>query len=118
MSRTGSGHAGQHEDDQPDPEHAGPAEQVGEPAAQQQESAERDGVPTDQPLQRGRADVQARLDRWKRDIDDGEIEHHHELRHGQHDQQGRSRDPAGLCWPGHRASPASGPEVTFQPRAL
>jgi hypothetical protein len=32
-----AGHAGHDEDDQPDPEHAGLAEQVREPAAQQQE---------------------------------------------------------------------------------
>jgi hypothetical protein len=97
-----AGHAGHHEDDQPDPEHAGLAEQVREPAAKQQEPAEGDRVTADQPLQRGGADVQAGLDRGQRDVDDREVEHHHELRQGQHDQQGRARDSARRPLPPHR----------------
>jgi hypothetical protein len=40
------------------------------------------------------------------------VKHHHKLRHGQHDQQGRSRDLAGLSWPFHPTPPASRPAAT------
>jgi hypothetical protein len=59
----------------------GPAEHVGELAVQQQEPPERDRITAQQPLKRRRGDVQAVLDRRQRDVDDGEIQHDHELRH-------------------------------------
>ena len=74
----------------PDHEHAPPAEQVGRAAAEQQEAAERDRVGDQHPLQRVLGDVQRRLDRRQRDVDDRDVEHRHEER----DADERERLPA------------------------
>ncbi len=81
------GDARRDEHHQADPVHPGPAVDVGEPPAQQQEPAEGDRVGADQPLQRRGGDVQLTLYRGQRDVDDGEVQHDHELRHRQRQQQ-------------------------------
>ena len=106
-----SGHARDHEHDQADPEQFRAAEHVGEPAAQQQEPPERDRVAAQQPLKRRRGDVQAVLDRRQRDVNDGEIQHHHELRHRQHQQQREPRT-------GHICRSAPRPRVVHVCRRL
>ena len=88
------GDARHHEHDQADPVQPGPAVHVGQPAAQQQEPPEGDRIAADQPLQRGRGDVQAVLDRGQGDVDDREVQHDHELRHRQGEQQ---REPRTGC---------------------
>ena len=66
------------------------ADQVAEPAGEQQEAAERDQVGVDDPGQLGLGDVQVALDDGQRDVDDGAVERVHEHRHAD-DAQG---DPA------------------------
>jgi hypothetical protein len=85
------GDARRHEHDQADPVQPGPAVYVGQPPAQQQQPAEGDRIAADEPLQRGRGDVQAVLDRGQDDVDDREVQHDHELRHRQRKQQGGPR---------------------------
>jgi len=88
------GDASHHEHDQADPVQPGSPVHVGQPAAQQQEPPEGDRITADQPLQRRRGDVQAVLNRGQRDVDDREVQHDHELRHRQSDQQ---REPSPGC---------------------
>jgi hypothetical protein len=61
-------------------EQAAAPEQVREASAQEQEAAEGQRVGVDDPLQVGRAEPQAVLDRGQRDVHDGRVEHHHQLR--------------------------------------
>ena len=70
--------AGQRERDEADDEHAPPAEQVSGPAAEDEQAAERDRVPGDDPLHRVGGHVQLALDRGQRDVDDAEIQDDHE----------------------------------------
>ena len=81
------GDARHDEHDQADPVEPGPAVHIGEPATQQQEPAEGDRIRADQPLQRRGGDVQVTLDGGQRHVDDREVQHDHELRHGQGKQQ-------------------------------
>ena len=69
------------EDDEAGHEHAAPAEHVGQPAAEQQEAAEEDGVGRQHPLQALDGEVQVGADRRQRHVDHGDVEHDHELRH-------------------------------------
>ena len=64
-------------------------EVVGGAAAEHQEARERDRVRVDDPLQVSRGEVQARLDRRQRDVDDAQVEDHHELRHAADDEDPR-----------------------------
>ena len=69
------GEEGEPRDEQP------PApEQVGEPAAEQQDAAEHDRVGGDHPLQVRLREVQVGLDRRQRDVHDRDVEDDHELR--------------------------------------
>ena len=78
------------EDEQPDHEHATAPEQVGSASTEQQEAAEREGVPARNPLQvRGR-EVERLLDRREGDVDDRDVDDEHELRRAQESE----RDPA------------------------
>ena len=54
-------------------------EQVGQPPAEQQESAERQGVGADHPLQPGRREAQPALHRWQGQGHDRHIDHHQHL---------------------------------------
>ena len=55
------------------------AQQVGQPPAEQQESAERQGVGADHPLQPGRREAQPALHRWQGQGHDRHIDHHQHL---------------------------------------
>jgi hypothetical protein len=68
-------------------EHTALAEAVGGPAAEHEEAGERDRVRVDHPLQVGRGEVQARLDRRQGDVDDAQVEDDHELSHAADGQQ-------------------------------
>ena len=78
------------EDGQTGHEQPATAEQVGTPAAQQQEPAERQRVGARDPLQARVGEVQIDLDRRQRDVDDRDVDDEHELRRTEQDQ----RDPA------------------------
>ena len=82
-----AGERGEREDDQAEHEHAPAAEQVGEPAAEQQEAAEGERVGVDDPGQVVAGEVQLRADRRQRDVDDRGVDHDHELRHRQQHQR-------------------------------
>ena len=60
-------------------EHAPAAEQVGEPAAEQQRAAEENGVRGDHPLDPRFREAEVRLDRREGDVDDCHVEDDHEL---------------------------------------
>ena len=66
------------------------AEQVGHPAAEQQEAAEHERVGGDHPLEARLGEVQVGLDRRQRDVHDRDVQDDHELRG---DEDGES-DPA------------------------
>jgi hypothetical protein len=79
---------------QPGEERPLPAERVREPAAEQQQAAERQRVGGDDPLPLRVGDVQRALRGRQRDVDDRGVERHHQL--GQRDE--RERQPApGIC---------------------
>ena len=78
------------EEAEPGDEDTTTPEHVAEAAAEQEEAAEEDRVGADDPLQAGLGEVQVRLDRGQRDVDDRDVEHHHELR--RHDD--REGEPA------------------------
>jgi putative heme transporter len=70
---------------------APPAEPVPGPAAeQQQQPAEGQRASVDHPLQAGPGKAERALDVRQRDVDDGRVQHHHQLRGGQ-DQQRLAR---------------------------
>ena len=74
------------EADQADDEGPLAAEQVRKPAADEQQAAERQRVRGEHPLPVGGAEAQRPLGRWKRDVHDGGVEHHHQLGHADHGQ--------------------------------
>ena len=90
------------EAEQADDEGALAAGVVGDPATQQQQRAEGQGVRRDHPLPVGVADVEVRLGRRERDVHDRGVEDDHQLR-GREDGQaptigpGRARSGRG-CW--------------------
>ena len=55
------------------------AEQVAEPAAEQQQAAERERVRGDDPLALVVAEAEVLLGRGQRDVHDGRVEHDHQL---------------------------------------
>ena len=63
----------------PDGEHALAAAVVGDPAAEEQQTAERQRVGRDHPLTVGDRDVQGVLRRGQCDRHDGRVQHHHQL---------------------------------------
>ena len=69
---------------------AAAAEQIGGPAAEQQEAAECERVCGHDPLQVGLGEVQVAADRGQRHVDDRQIDDRHEQRYGQQ----RERSPA------------------------
>jgi hypothetical protein len=66
------------------------AEEVAEPAAEQEEAAEGKDVGVDDPGQAALAEVERVADRRQGDVDDRGVEHDHELGRAEQDQ----RDPA------------------------
>ena len=61
-------------------EHPAAAEQVAEAAAEQQQAAEGEGVGVDDPREVRVAEPEVGLDVGQRDVDDGAVEHDHQLR--------------------------------------
>ena len=61
-------------------------DQVGRPAAEKKKSAEDQCVRADDPLEVVGRKVQVALDVRQRDVHDCDVEDHHELSNGQHDQ--------------------------------
>ncbi len=89
VGREAAGERREREHAQRQHEHPALAEVVGGAAAEHQEAGERDRVGVDDPLQFGRREAEARLDRGQRDVDDAQVEDDHELRHAADDQQPR-----------------------------
>ena len=81
-----AGERGDREHHEAEHEHPPAPEQVGEPAAEQQEAAERKRVGIHDPREVGACEVQVRADRRQRDVDDRGVDHDHELRHRQQQQ--------------------------------
>ncbi len=69
---------------EPDDEHPLATGEVGDPAAEEQEAAEGQGVRRDDPLPVGGRDVEGMLRRRQGDGDDRRIEHDHQLGHDDH----------------------------------
>jgi hypothetical protein len=66
------------------------------PAAEQQQPAEGQRVGVDHPFQAGPGKAERPLDVRQRDVDDGRVQHHHQLRGGQDRQrQARARAARG-----------------------
>ena len=78
---------GDREDRQAGEEHALAADQVAEPAGEQQQAAERDQERVDDPGQVALAEVEVVLDRGQRDVHDRRVEHDHQLRQADDDQR-------------------------------
>jgi hypothetical protein len=77
------------EDDQAGDEDPAPAEDVGEPAAEEQEPTEEERVGADHPLQVLLREAQVDLDRREGHVHDRDVEDDHEL----HRAQERQRKP-------------------------
>ena len=71
----------------PAEEHPPPAEQVGGAAAEQEEAGEGQRVRVDDPLQAGGREAEVVADRRQGDVDDRDVEDHHELREADDEQQ-------------------------------
>jgi hypothetical protein len=71
---------------QPEDEHPPPAKNVAGAAAEQEQAAEGDRVGVDHPLQAGSGEAKRTLHMGQRHIDDGGVEHDHELRGGDNQQ--------------------------------
>jgi hypothetical protein len=84
--------AGEHH--QPCDEHQAAAEQVGHPAAQEQEATVGEDVAVDHPLQALLAEAEIVLDRRQRDVQDRGVEDVHELDEAEQDQD-RHAPPGG-----------------------
>jgi hypothetical protein len=78
------------EDREAEQEDAPPADQVAEPAGQQQQSAEGDQVGVDHPRERRLREAEVALDRRQRDVHDRGVEDDHQHPDAQHDE----REPA------------------------
>ena len=77
---------GGREEDEAGEEHALAADQVAGAAAEQQEAAEQERVGVDDPLQARLGDPEVGLDRRQRDVHDRRVEHDHELREADEDE--------------------------------
>ena len=111
------------------------AEQVAEPAGQQQEAAEGQQVGVDHPGQRGLGEAEVGADRGQRDVHDALVEHDHQVAQAQHVERqpaaprrgGRRRGACGegwavvivvlLVWKGSVTSPRTGVDEYDRPRA-
>jgi hypothetical protein len=86
-------------------EDAAPAQDVARPAAEQEQAAEREGVGVEHPRQAGGREVKAPLDARQRDVDDGHVEDHHQLRA---QDEGEGTHGAAAALPGRRGSQGYG----------
>jgi len=107
-----AGQGGGGEQQQPGDEHLAAAEPVPGPAAEQQQPAEGQRVGVDHPFQAGAGKAERPLDVRQRDVDDGRVQHHHQLRGGQ-DQQGQARARAAGRHTARRGRPG-GPWIVFR----
>ena len=85
----------------PGHEHPAAAEQVGGPAAEDQQPAERDRVPGHHPLRRRGREAQLALDGGQRHVHDAEIQHDHERGDQDEGQRGAADGGGGgegLAW--------------------
>ena len=82
---------GDREAEMPDHERALSAPVVGDAAAEQQQTAEGQGVRGDHPLPVGVADAEVDLGLRQGDVDDGGVQHHHQLRDGDDRQRDQRR---------------------------
>ena len=89
--RQAAGHGGDGEEHRAAEEDPLVAQQVAEPAAQQQEAAEGQQVGVDDPGQRRLAEAEVVADRRQRDVHDALVEHDHQVAEAQHVE----RQPAG-----------------------
>jgi hypothetical protein len=87
------GKRGKAEQRQAECEQAAGAEQVGRPAAEEQEPAEADGVRRYHPLQVPRTELQRAADVRQRDVDDVVVESDQELAEREHGQLERGGFP-------------------------
>lgn len=55
------------------------SEQIGKPSAEEQQAAEGQSIGVDDPLKIGVGEAQVSADRRQRDVDDGHVEHNHQL---------------------------------------
>ena len=85
------------EDRDPDQEQPPVAEEVAQPAAEEQESAEREQVGVHDPGQRGLREAEVGTDRRQRDVHDRRVEHDHQIAQAEGDEG----EPAGAI--GHAA---------------
>ncbi len=87
--RQAAGQRREREQRQARDEHDPPAEQVGGAAAEQQEARERHRIGVHDPLQVGLGEAERVPDRRQRDVHDGDVEDHHELRDATQNQRRR-----------------------------
>ena len=74
-------------------EDAQPTAYVAQPAAEEQQAAEREGVGVEDPAERGRAEVEVRVDARESDVHDRRVEHQHQL--GDEDDEDAEAGPVG-----------------------
>ena len=86
--REAGGERGDRDHDQAGHEDAPAPEQVGRPAAEQQEAAEGEHVGVHDPRQVLLGEVEGLADRRQGDVDDRRVENHDELRNAEQDQRG------------------------------
>jgi hypothetical protein len=98
-----AGQGGGGKQQQPGDEHRAAAEQVPGPAAEQQQPAEGQRVGVDHPFQAGSGKAERPLDVRQRDVDDGRVQHHHQLRGGEDHQARPGLGPAAVTPPGGAA---------------
>ena len=91
---------GGREERDPEQEQAPVAEEVAQPAAEQQEAAEREQVRVDDPRERRLGEAEILADRRQRDVDDRDVEHDHQVAQAEDEQ----REPARAAVHGHRSS--------------
>ena len=87
-----AGQRGEREQGDARDEDPAPSEQVAHPPAEQQQAAEGERVGVDDPLQVRPGEVQRVLDVRQRDVDDGRVEHDHQLR-GRDDHEREPEPP-------------------------
>ena len=100
--RLGGGEAadkrGGREQQQPGHEDAAAAQQVAGSSAQQQQASEAEGIGGDDPLQAVAREPEGALNMRQSDVDDGGVEHHHELGGGDdHQRQAGAGRTRGSC---------------------
>ena len=93
--------AGRGEQAEADQEDAPAPEQVGQPAAEQEQAAEGQGVGGHHPLEAGGAEVEVVLDGGQGDVHDRHVEDDHELGQADHDEDHAVR----------RTGPTVGPDL-------